>query len=44
MIEEIRLSNWKSFRDATLYFDALTVLIGTNASGKSNALDATINS
>ncbi|ARU60125.1 hypothetical protein CBW65_02915 [Tumebacillus avium] len=40
MIKEIRLKNWKSFKDATLYIDPLTVLIGTNASGKSNALDA----
>lgn len=40
MIKEIHLCNWKSFRDATLFFDPLTVLIGTNASGKSNALDA----
>jgi len=40
MIKEIHLSHWKSFRDATLFFDPLTVLIGTNASGKSNALDA----
>jgi predicted ATPase len=40
VIKSIHLQNWKSFRDATLYFDPLTVLIGTNASGKSNALDA----
>lgn len=40
MIKSIHLHNWKSFRDATLYFDPLTVIIGTNASGKSNALDA----
>lgn len=40
MIKEIKLKCWKSFRDATLYFDPLTVLIGNNASGKSNAIDA----
>lgn len=40
MIKEIRFQNWKSFEDATLYIDPLTVLIGPNASGKSNALDA----
>lgn len=40
MIKELRLKNWKSFADATLYIDPLTLLIGTNASGKSNALDA----
>ncbi|PPD45300.1 MAG: ATPase [Methylobacter sp.] len=40
MIKELRLKNWKSFEDATLYIDPLTMLIGTNASGKSNTLDA----
>ncbi len=40
MIKELRLTNWKSFHSATLYIDPLTVLIGSNASGKSNCLDA----
>lgn len=40
MIKELKLTNWKSFADATLYIDPLTVLIGSNASGKSNCLDA----
>ncbi|MEW6379960.1 MAG: AAA family ATPase [bacterium] len=40
MIKELRLINWKSFEDATLHIDPLTVIIGANASGKSNALDA----
>ncbi|MEB4591853.1 AAA family ATPase [Candidatus Thiothrix sp. Deng01] len=40
MITELRLENWKSFGEATLYIDPLTILIGTNASGKSNVLDA----
>ncbi|MEA3643185.1 MAG: AAA family ATPase [Lamprobacter sp.] len=40
MLKELRLRNWKSFADATLYIDPLTILIGSNASGKSNALDA----
>ncbi len=40
MIKELRLVNWKSFQDAKLYIDPLTVLIGSNAGGKSNALDA----
>jgi predicted ATPase len=40
MIKELRLTNWKSFEKATLHIDPLTVLIGSNASGKSNALDA----
>jgi predicted ATPase len=40
MIRKITLRNWKSFREAELYFDPLVVLIGTNASGKSNVIDA----
>lgn len=40
MIKELKLNNWKSFADATLYIDPLTIIIGTNASGKSNTLDA----
>ena len=40
MIMELKLTNWKSFEAATLYIDPLTVLIGSNASGKSNCLDA----
>ena len=40
MIKELKLKNWKSFEEATLYIDPLTILIGTNASGKSNLLDA----
>ncbi len=40
MIKEIRLKNWKSFEESKLYIDPLTFVIGTNASGKSNILDA----
>lgn len=40
MLKKLILENWKSFQYAELEIDALTVLIGTNASGKSNALDA----
>ena len=40
MITKLHLVNWKSFEDSTLYIDPLTFLIGTNASGKSNVLDA----
>lgn len=39
VLKYVRFESWKSFRDATLFVDPLTVLIGTNASGKSNALD-----
>jgi len=40
MIKELKLKNWKSFEQATLYIDPVTILIGMNASGKSNTLDA----
>ena len=40
MIEYIQLHNWKSFADAKLFIEPLTFIIGTNASGKSNILDA----
>lgn len=40
MIKELKLINWKSFSETTAYIDRLTILIGTNASGKSNLLDA----
>ena len=39
VLKQVRFQGWKSFRDATLHIDPLTVLIGANASGKSNALD-----
>lgn len=42
MIEEIHLVNWKSIKDSVLYIDPITALIGTNASGKSNFLEAII--
>ncbi len=40
MIKEIQVENWKSFEKATFYINPLTILIGANASGKSNLLDA----
>jgi predicted ATPase len=40
VIKELRLIDWKSFSDSTLYIDPLTIIIGANASGKSNTLDA----
>src|SRR4028118_2319 len=40
MLKKLILENWKSFRYAELPIDPLTVLIGTNASGKSNVIDA----
>jgi predicted ATPase len=38
-LREIRLKAFKSFRDSVLPVDPVTVLIGRNSSGKSNALD-----
>jgi len=40
MLKKLTMKNWKSFRHAVLPIDPLTILIGTNASGKSNALEA----
>ena len=39
MLTAFSAHNWKSVKDATLNIDPLTVLIGTNSSGKSNVLD-----
>lgn len=39
VITEVRLTSFKSFRDATLPLDDLTLVVGRNGSGKSNALD-----
>lgn len=38
-LEELRLTAFKSFRDASLPLSDLTLLIGRNGSGKSNAID-----
>jgi predicted ATPase len=42
VIVELQLENWKSYENSVLSIDTLSVLIGTNASGKSNALDALV--
>ena len=42
MIKSIKLKNWKSYEESILYIDTLMIVIGTNASGKSNAIDALI--
>jgi predicted ATPase len=39
-LDELRLTRFKSFHDATLPLGDLTLLIGRNGSGKSNALEA----
>lgn len=40
MLESIHLKNFKSFVDAEVKLAPVTVLVGANASGKSNLLDA----
>ncbi len=40
MIKSIRIRGFKSFRDVTLKLGGLNLLVGTNASGKSNFFDA----
>ena len=41
-LEEVRLTSFKSFTEQRLPLNDLTVLIGRNGSGKSNALDALV--
>ena len=40
MLSSLTIKNFKSYREATLKLAPLTVLIGANASGKSNAIEA----
>jgi predicted ATPase len=40
MLKSISLESFKSFREATLPLGPFTLLVGTNASGKSNLRDA----
>lgn len=40
MLKQLILENWRSFGKAELSLNPLTVLIGKNASGKSNAIEA----
>lgn len=40
MIQEIHIKDFKSYQSAKLKLSPLTMLIGANASGKSNALEA----
>lgn len=40
MLTSLTMHSWKSYKESSLYLDPITVLIGTNASGKSNVLDA----
>ncbi len=40
LLTEVRLTSFKSYRNETLPLDDLTLVVGRNGSGKSNALDA----
>jgi predicted ATPase len=40
MLKRLSIENFKSYQEATLPFAPISLLIGTNASGKSNALEA----
>ena len=40
MITSVRLGNFKNFADETLHLGPFTVIVGANASGKSNIRDA----
>ena len=40
MLSSVEIEKFKSYDKATLHLAPLTVLIGANASGKSNALEA----
>jgi len=40
MLRSLRLTGFKSFQDAQIPFGPFTLLVGTNASGKSNVRDA----
>lgn len=42
MVKSVKLKNWKSYEESILYIDSLMILIGTNSSGKSNAIDALV--
>jgi predicted ATPase len=40
MLTKLRLKNFKNFKDVELHLGGFTVLLGTNAAGKSNICDA----
>ncbi len=40
MLKKLTLHNWKSFKYAELNIEQITVLIGTNASGKTNLIES----
>lgn len=40
MITKIEVHNWKSYINSELFIDPLTIIFGTNSSGKSNIIEA----
>lgn len=40
ILKKLTLKNWKSFKEATFSINEISVIIGTNGSGKSNACEA----
>lgn len=40
MIQQLEIKNFKAFRQATIDFERLTVLVGANSSGKTSVLEA----
>ena len=40
MLSSFRLQNFKSYKDATFSLSSVTIMLGANGSGKSNALEA----
>jgi predicted ATPase len=40
MLQRLRLRNFRSFRDATVAFGSLNIVLGANASGKTNLMQA----
>lgn len=39
-IESVRIENFRSFKDETIYFDDYTCFVGANGCGKSTILNA----
>ena len=40
MVQQLRLRNFRSFKDATIELRPLNILVGANASGKTNLVQA----
>src|SRR5579863_138898 len=40
MIQQLTLQNFKTFRNATIHFGPVSIVLGANGAGKSNLFDA----